>query len=180
METMTDHRNELALIRERQLAKVRQAAGKPERFSLRFACATHDREFQATFARLPPAERFTCETIERSEGKASALGRLHALFRPAETLSVPASEVDLSGVACAWCAGSNTWTRCDVCRAFVCQSRSKPGYFVCRPSCGRQCETVPLTHLNAARNPVTGTRTPLGGPAATPLLGKRRQLRIMP
>jgi hypothetical protein len=74
-------KNELALIRERQLAELRAASGKTERFTLDCACAESDRAFQVTFARAPGARRFTCATVEKQERPSSTLDRLQGLFR---------------------------------------------------------------------------------------------------
>ena len=79
------HKSELAIIREQQLAGLREATGTPERFVLDFACARHDRAFRVTFARFSPAQRFRCESIVKSEsGQATTIERLQGLLRPAE------------------------------------------------------------------------------------------------
>jgi hypothetical protein len=61
MEEM-NHKSELAIIREQQLARLRESTGTPERFVVDFACARHDRAFRATFARFSPAQRFRRES----------------------------------------------------------------------------------------------------------------------
>jgi hypothetical protein len=66
MEEMS-HKSELALLREQQLAKLREATGSPERFTADFACARHDRAFRVTFARFSPAQRFRCESVDQAE-----------------------------------------------------------------------------------------------------------------
>ncbi len=60
-------KSELTIIREQQLARLREATGTPERFVLDFACARHDRAFRVTFARFAPAQRFPCESVDKSE-----------------------------------------------------------------------------------------------------------------
>jgi hypothetical protein len=172
METMSTHKNELAIVREQQLAALRTKAGKPERLTLRFACAAQDIEFQVTFARLPPAARFTCETIDPSKGRTSPLARLQGLFRPAETFTVPAAEMDLRSVACA-CARPVHWILCNHCGAFVCNSRSDGATFICRRTCGGRGETVPLRHVNGAKNGGTEGLTALPRAQTTRLLNKR-------
>ena len=99
------HKSELAISREQQLARLREATGTPERFVLDFACARHDRAFRVTFARFSPAQRFRCESVDKSEsGQATTIERLQGLLRPAEALRVRTEDVDLSTVSCAWCA----------------------------------------------------------------------------
>ena len=91
------HKSELAIIREQQLARLREATGTPERFVLDFACARHDRAFRVTFARFSPAQRFRCESVDKSEsGQATTIARLQGLLRPAEALRVRTEDVDLS------------------------------------------------------------------------------------
>jgi hypothetical protein len=63
MEEMS-HRSELSIIREEQLARLRETTGTPERFVADFACARHDRGFRVTFARFSPVQRFRCESVD--------------------------------------------------------------------------------------------------------------------
>jgi hypothetical protein len=44
MEEMS-HKSELSIIREQQLARLRETTSTPERFVADFACALHDRAF---------------------------------------------------------------------------------------------------------------------------------------
>jgi hypothetical protein len=152
METM-NHKSELAIIREQQLAKLREATGTPERFVVDFACARHDRAFRVTFARFSPAERFRCESVDKSEsGQATTMARFQGLLRPAEALRVRSEDVDFSTVSCAWCAAASGWTLCAKCKTMVCGARSTGSYFTCRNSCGAKFQTAPLEALDAVRS----------------------------
>lgn len=147
------HKSELAIKREQQLAMLREATGIPERFVLDFACARHDRAFRVTFARFSTAQRFRCESVDKSEPHQSrTMARLQGLLRPAEALRVRAEEVDFSTVSCAWCAASSGWTLCGKCKTMVCDARSTGRSFICRDSCGAKFQTAPLQAINAARS----------------------------
>ena len=96
MEEMS-HKSELAILRQQQLAKVREATGTPERFVADFACALHDRAFRVTFARFSSAQRFRCESVDKTEShQATTLARLQGFLRPADALRVRTEEVDFS------------------------------------------------------------------------------------
>jgi hypothetical protein len=152
MEAM-NHKSELAIIREQQLAKLREATDTPERFVVDFACARHDRAFRVTFARFSPAQRFRCESVDKSEShQATTIERLQGLLHPAEALRVRTEDVDVSTVSCAWCAVASGWTLCAKCKTMVCAARSSGRSFTCRDSCGAQSSTVPLEALDAARS----------------------------
>ncbi len=144
------HKSELAIIREQQLAGLREATGTPERFVLDFACARHDRAFRVTFARFSPAQRFRCESIVKSEsGQATTIERLQGLLRPAEALRVRTEDVDLSSVSCASCAAASGWTLCAKCKTLICGARSSGRSW---DSCGAHFQTAPLDALDAARS----------------------------
>ncbi len=146
-----NHKSELAIIREQQLAGLREATGTPERFVLDFACARHDRAFRVTFARFSPAQRFRCESVDKAEThQPTTMARLQGLLRPAEALRVRTEDVDLSTVSCAWCAAASGWTLCAKCKTLICGARSSGRLFTCRDSCGAQFQTAPLETLDAA------------------------------
>lgn len=167
------HKSELALLREQQLARLREATGTPERFTAEFACAKHDRAFRVTFARTSPAQRFRCESIDKNEAsQPTAAERLQRLLRPAEALRVRTEEVDLSTLSCAWCAAASGWTLCNRCKTLICGARSSGRSFTCRESCGAQFETVPLDALDAAR-PGSSARLAIGH-SRTLLPGQRK------
>lgn len=162
------HKSELSIIREQQLARLRETTGTPERFVVDFACARHDRAFRVTFARFSPAQRFRCESVDNAESnQATTMERLQGLLRPAEALRVRAEEVDFSSVSCAWCADDSGWTLCSKCKTMVCGARSSGRSFTCRNSCGAQFETKPLDVLDAARQ---------GGPDARLAIGRSQTL----
>ncbi|MGH6810809.1 MAG: hypothetical protein ACREDM_00190 [Methylocella sp.] len=153
------HKSELSMIREQQLARLRETTGTPERFVADFACARHDRAFRVTFARFSPAQRFQCESIDKAElHQTTTMERLQGLLRPAEALRVRAEEVDFSSVSCAWCGDDSHWIRCGKCKAMVCGARSSGRSFTCRDSCGARSQTVPLEALDAAREGGTSAR----------------------
>ena len=157
------HKSELAIIREQQLARLREATGTPERFVVDFACARHDRAFRVTFARFSPAQRFRCESVDKTEShQATTIARLQGLLRPAEALRVRTEEVDFSTVSCAWCAASSGWTLCANCKTMVCGARSSGRSFTCRDSCGAQFQTAPLEALDAARQRGSSARLAIG------------------
>lgn len=157
------HKSELTIIREQQLATLRETTGTPERFVADFACARHDRAFRVTFARFSPAQRFRCESIDKAESnQATTMERLHGLLRPAEALRVRAEEVDFSSVSCAWCGDDSHWIRCGKCKAMVCGARSSGRSFTCRDSCGARSQTSPLEALDAARQGGTSDRLAIG------------------
>lgn len=165
------HKSELAIIREQQLARLRETTGTPERFVADFACARHDRSFRVTFARFSPTQRFRCESVDKAESnQATTIERLQGLLRPAEVLRVRAEEVDFSTVTCAWCASASGWTLCANCKAMVCGARSSGRSFACRDSCGTQSQTAPLEALDAARQ--GGTSARLAGQSQKLLPGK--------
>lgn len=169
-------KNELALIREQQLAKLRGTAAEPERVTLDFACAVHDRDFRVTFARKSREQRFRCESVEKDAPRhATASEQLQGLFKPAETLRVQATEMDFTSVRCVACAGGANWTLCPHCHAMVCGGRSTPSHFTCRDSCGGRFQTVPLDALDAGRSTGTATRLAIGRQAQTLLPGKTRR-----
>jgi hypothetical protein len=170
-----NHKSELAILRNQQLAKLREQTGSPERFTLDFACAAHDRAFRVTFARLSTAERFRCESVDKSDpGKATALKRLHGLFRQAESKQFRADEVNLGSVACAWCAGPRRWTLCSQCKAFVCGARSTGEWFTCRDSCGARFMTGPLETLEAApQSGSTSNQRAIGRTGQSLLTGRK-------
>jgi hypothetical protein len=152
MEEMS-HKSELVISREQQLARLRETTGTPERFVLDFACARHDRAFRVTFARFSAAQRFRCESVDKSEsGQATTIERLQGLLRPAEALRVRTEDVDLSSVSCAWCAAASGWTLCAKCKTLICGARSSGRSFTCRDSCGAHFQTAPLDALDAARS----------------------------
>jgi hypothetical protein len=162
MEEMS-HKSELTIIREQQLARLREATGTPERFVLDFACARHDRAFRATFARFSPAQRFRCESVDKSEsGQATTIERLQGLLRPADALRVRTEEVDLSSVSCAWCAAASGWTLCAKCKTLICGARSSGRLFTCRDSCGAKFQTAPLETLDAAWQGGSSARLAIG------------------
>src|ERR1019366_6494814 len=112
MEEMS-HKSERALLRNQQLAKLREATGTPERFAVDFACARHDRAFRVTFARFSAAQRFRCESGDKSEShQSTTMARLQGLLRPAEALRVRSEDVDFSTMSCAWCMAASGWTLC--------------------------------------------------------------------
>jgi hypothetical protein len=151
MEEMS-HKSELAILRQQQLAKVREATGTPERFVADFACALHDRAFRVTFARFSSAQRFRCESVDKTEShQATTLARLQGFLRPADALRVRTEEVDFSTVPCAWCADDTRWTLCDRCKMLVCGARSSGHSFSCRDSCAAQFQTARHDALDAAR-----------------------------
>jgi len=160
MEKMS-HKSELAIIREQQLARLREATGTPERFVADFACARHDRTFRVTFARFSPAQRFRCESVDKIESHQATIARLQGLLRPAEALRVRTEEVDFSALSCAWCAASSGWTLCAQCKTLVCGARSSGHSFTCRDSCGAHFQTAPLDALDAARSG-SSTRLAIG------------------
>ena len=156
------HKTELAIKREQQLAKLREATSTPERFVMDCACARHDRGFRVTFARFSAAQRFRCESVDKTEShQATTMARLQRLLRPAEALRVRSEEVDFSTVSCAWCAASSGWTLCGKCKTMVCGARSIGRAFTCRDSCGAQFRTAPLDALDAAR-PGSSARLAIG------------------
>ncbi len=162
------HKSQLVISREQQLARLRETTGTPERFVLDFACARHDRAFRATFARFSAAQRFRCESVDKSEsGQATTIERLQGLLRPAEALRVRTEDVDLSTVPCAWCAAASGWTLCPNCKTMVCGARSSGRSFTCRDSCGAQFQTAPLETLDA---------TPQGGSSARLAIGQSQKL----
>jgi hypothetical protein len=165
MEEM-NHKSELAIKREQQLARLREATGTPERFVLDFACAKHDRAFRVTFARFSTAQRFRCESIDKSASHQSTIERLQGLLRPAEALRVRTEEVDVSTVSCAWCAADSGWTLCARCKTMVCRARSSGHSFTCRDSCGAKSWTEPLEAIDAVRS----------GPSARLAIGHGRTL----
>ena len=126
------HKSELAIQREQQLARLREATGTPERFVVDFACARHDRAFRVTFARFSAAQRFRCESVDKTESHQTTMERLQGLLRPAEALRVRTEEVDFSTVSCAWCAAASGWTLCARCKTLVCGARSS-GQFLHLP-----------------------------------------------
>ncbi|WP_156964457.1 hypothetical protein [Methylocapsa aurea] len=146
------HKSELAIKREKELARLREATGTPERFVLDFACARHDRAFRVTFARYSAAQRFRCESIDKTESHQSTIERLQGLLRPAEALRVRTEDVDVSTVSCAWCAADSGWTLCARCKTLVCGARKTGRSFICRDSCGGKFWTEPLEALDAARS----------------------------
>jgi hypothetical protein len=128
-----------------------------------FACALHDRGFRVTFARFSSAQRFRCESVDKSEsGQATTIARLQGLLRPAEALRVRTEEVDFSSVPCAWCAAASGWTLCPNCKTLVCGARSSGRSFTCRDSCGAQFQTAPLESLDAARQGGSSARLAIG------------------
>jgi hypothetical protein len=162
MEKMS-HKSELTIIREQQLARLRESTGTPERFVMDFACARHDRAFRATFARFSAAQRFRCESVDKSEsGQATTIERLQGLLRPAEALRVRTEEVDLSSVPCAWCAAASGWTLCPNCKTMICGARSSGRLFTCRDSCGAKFQTAPLETLDAALQGGSSARLAIG------------------
>ncbi|WGJ13868.1 hypothetical protein QEV83_14485 [Methylocapsa sp. D3K7] len=169
------HKSELALLREQQLAKLREATGAPERFVVDFACALHDRAFRVTFARFSSAQRFRCESVDKTEShQATTMARLQGLLRPADALRVRTEEVDFSTVPCAWCADDSGWTLCDRCKMLVCGARSSGSSFTCRVSCGARFQTARLDALDAAR-PGSSTRLAIGhGRTLLPGKGPRK------
>jgi hypothetical protein len=175
MEKMS-HKSELAIIREQQLAGLRKATGTPERFVLDFACARHDRAFRVTLARFSPAQRFRCESVDKSESvQATTMARLQGLLRPAEALRVRTEDVDVSTVSCAWCAAASGWTLCAKCKTLICGARSTGRSFTCRDSCGAQFQTAPLDALDAARQGATATQLAIGhGQTLLPGKGLRK------
>ena len=166
------HKAIFAAKREQQLARLREATGMAERFTHIFACARQDREFQATFARLPPAPLYTFETVERIEGKPSIMDRLRGRSRQAQTRKVSAAEVDCDAMPCAYCGLSGIWTLCGRCHAFVCGTSPVGARFVCRPSCGASFNTVPLVEVEG-QGGTSGGRPALGHAPARPLLLER-------
>jgi hypothetical protein len=152
MEEMS-HKSELAIKREQQLARLREATDTPERFAVDFACALHDRAFRVTFARFSPSQRFRCESVDKDEPRqATTMARLQGLLRPADALRVRSEEVDFSTVSCTWCAAASGWTLCARCKTMICGARSTGSYFTCRDSCGAKFQTAPLEALDAARS----------------------------
>ena len=157
-----NHKTELAIKREQQLAKLREATGTPERFVMDCACARHDRAFRVTFARFSAAQRFRCESVDKTESlQATTMARLQRLLRPAEALRVRSEEVDFSTVSCAWCAAASGWTLCGKCKTMICDARSTGRSFTCRDSCAAQFQTAPLDALDAAR-PGSSARLAIG------------------
>lgn len=167
-------KSELAILRDQQLAKLREQTDRPERFTLNFACAEHDRTFRMTFARFSMTQRFRCESVDKSETrKATALEHLQALFRRGESVRVRSDDVDFASITCAWCAAHAQWTLCGRCKAFVCGARSADGRFKCRDSCGAQFETAPLEVLDGAGNSGTGSQLAIGGASQRLLTGRK-------
>jgi hypothetical protein len=144
-------KSDLAIKREQQLARLREATGTPERFTLDFACARHDRAFRATFARFSAAERFRCESVDKTQAHPSTTERLQGLLRPADALRVPAGEIEFRSLSCAWCGDASGWTLCGRCKAMVCRARSAGHSFTCRDGCGARFQTEPLEAIDAAR-----------------------------
>jgi hypothetical protein len=170
---MTDRRNELAVIRHQQLAQLRQKIGQPERMTVNCACAAHDRDYQATFARMPPATHFKCETMDKAESP-STIG----VGISASVLRVPADEIDWM-FSCPWCRtppdawAPDTWTLCPRCKSLICGARSDGNWFTCRPSCGASGRrTVPVRELPGAKAGGPGRKAI--GHAAMKLLAGRR------
>lgn len=162
------HKSDLSLLRQQQLAKLREATNSPERFVAEFACAEHDRAFRVTFARFSPAQRFRCESVDKTEPRtATALERLQGIFRPAEALRIRTKEVDFSNLSCAWCGAPLDWTLCADCKTLVCGVRSSGQTFTCRDSCGAQFRTKTLETLNAARP---------GGTSGQLLIGRSQRM----
>jgi hypothetical protein len=152
MEEMS-HKSERALLRNQQLAKLREATGTPERFAVDFACARHDRAFRVTYARFSAAQRFRCESVDKSEShQSTTMARLPGLLRPAEALRVRSEDVDFSTMSCAWCTAASGWTLCAKCKTMVCGARSTGRSFTYRNSCGAKFQTAPLETLDAARS----------------------------
>jgi hypothetical protein len=168
MEKMS-HKSDLALMREQQLAKLRESTNSPERFVAEFACAKHDRAFRVTFARTSPAKRFRCESIDKSApGPGAMLERLKGLFSATEALRIRTDDVDISSVSCAWCAAPPQWTLCGECRTLVCGAGRSGSSFTCRASCGAQSQAGgKLESLDAARQ---------GGAPEKPLIGQSSRL----
>jgi hypothetical protein len=174
MEKMS-HKTELALLRNQQLAKLREATGSAERFTADFACAKHDRGFRVTFARFSPSQRFRCESVDKDEPHhATTMARLQGFLRPAEALRVRTEEVDFSAVSCAWCAAASGWTLCAKCKTLICGASSSGHSFTCRDSCGAHFHTAPLEALDAAR-PGSSSRLAIGhGRTLLPGKGPRK------
>lgn len=146
------HKTELALMREQQLARLREATGMAEHFVMDCACAKHDRAFRATFARKSPAQRFRCESVDKSEaGQPRLAERLHGLLNPVDAPRVPAGEIEFTTLSCAWCGDDSGWTLCSRCHAMICGARSSNGSFACRKSCGARGGTQPLDSVTAGR-----------------------------
>jgi hypothetical protein len=175
METVS-HKSELEVLRDQQLARLREDTNRPERFTLDFACARHDRDFRVTFTRLPPASVFRCERVDKGDTKwTSVIGRLQGIFAMSEPMRLRSDEVDFSSVSCAWCGINSGWTRCGRCNVFVCDARSVQGTFSCRASCGARFETEPLKGLDAVRDAATGGQPAIGRTAQGRLAGSKRR-----
>lgn len=174
METMTD-RNALALTRNRQLVALRAANGKAEEFSVRCACAAQDREFQATFKRVPPATQYRCAAIEKAGvTNASPLARLQGLLRkPDAALRVSADEIAFDTLSCAWCSDADGWTLCDRCGCLVCSANTVARRFTCRDSCGRTAQTSPMDALDASDGASAPDRLLIGARPGMKLLPRR-------
>ncbi|WP_157182362.1 hypothetical protein [Methylobacterium sp. WSM2598] len=144
------HKNELALLRDHQLAKLRERTGKPVRLILPLACGVHDREFLGTFSRYSPDQKFKCESIEPVK-KAPIIDRLKALLKGKRAETAPADDVLLDDVACPRCGTLDVWTLCYRCNSFVCNGRrAASGYYECRDSCGGRGTTKPLVTIDGA------------------------------
>jgi len=166
-------KDELAFAREQQLAKLRGTTVEPERITLEFACALHDRGFRMTFARTSPSHRFRCESVEKDAPRhATAREPLQGLFKPADSLRVRVEELDLPSLPCVVCGFESSWTLCHHCNKLVCGARSTTGHFTCRKSCGGQFRTVPVDALDASHSTGTTPRPAIGRQGQTLLPGK--------
>jgi hypothetical protein len=173
METMSN-KTELAILRDQHLAKLRAQTGLPERITLDFACAVHDRDFRVTFARFSRTDVFRCESIDKNGARqATAPARVQAIFTRSEPVHLAVDEVDFESFYCAGCAAKTGWTRCDRCMAFVCGAHSAGGRFTCRESCGARFTTVPLKTLSARGGSNAGGQKAIGQTARGLLTARR-------
>ena len=133
----------------KKLGALRSALGRPERLVSRCACAIHDKLFSVVYERTDAARPFTIAgtfKVDEDDCKGSMSGA-------ARSRAVAASEVDMTGWRCVYCADDRHIVACGQCGATVCGGRTRayPGtgeIFECRKSCGARGTLEPLETVN--------------------------------